>query len=76
MLCCRQSQEAHGRGAVLSPEDAAWSDGGEDSDAASSSEILIPNCKKPTCIHIDEAAGKPTVADFKRRLLQSWLVLI
>lgn len=50
-----------GRGstAVLAnAEDGSWMHGREDSDAAASIEVPIHDCKKPTCIHADEVAGK------------------
>ena len=50
-----------GRGstAVLAnAEDGSWTHGREDSDAAASIEVPIHDCKKPTCIHADEVAGK------------------
>ena len=42
---------------LANAEEGSWSVGQEDNDAAASIEIPIPDCKKPTCIHVDEASG-------------------
>ncbi len=65
MACvfCGRSDDRVGRGstAVLAnAEDSCWTHGREDSDAAASIEVPIHDCKKPTCIHADEVAGKCT----------------
>ncbi len=62
-FCVDCSDDRLGRGstAVLAnAEDGSWTHGREDSDAAASIEVPIHDCKKPTCIHADEVAGKYT----------------
>ena len=46
---------------LANAEDGSWCHGQEDGDAAPSTEVPMPDCKKPTCIHIDETAGKHRV---------------
>lgn len=43
---------------LANAEEGRWTAGREDSDAAASVEVPIHDCKKPTCIHVDEIAGK------------------
>ena len=43
---------------LANAEEARWTAGREDSDAAAGVEVPIHDCKKPTCIHVDEIAGK------------------
>lgn len=62
-LACSDERAQRGSTAVLAnAEDGHWTDGREDSDAAASIEVPIHDCKKPTCMHVDEIAGKyPTL---------------
>ena len=56
---CSEDRAQRSSGAVLAnAEDGLWTAGREDSDAAASIEVPIHDCKKPTCIHVDEIAGK------------------
>lgn len=62
--CCWRSEERAKRssGAVLAnAEEGQRTAGREDSDAAASIEVPIHDCKKPTCIHVDEIAGRSYV---------------
>ena len=54
---CRDSRIGNSGAVLANAEDGSWSHGQEDSDAAASTEISIPDCKKPTCMHVDETAG-------------------
>ena len=57
---CSEDRAQRSSGAVLAnAEEGRWTAGREDSDAAASIEVPIHDCKKPTCIHVDEIAGKP-----------------
>lgn len=69
---------------LANAEEGQWTaaSGREDSDAAASVEVPIHDCKKPTCIHVDEIAGKPYVQTVYltqsalHRLLKSHVVTV
>lgn len=58
---CSDDRMGRGSTSVLAnAEEGSWTHGREDSDAAASIEVPIHDCKQPTCIHVDEVAGKCT----------------